>query len=158
VLDLVHALANADGGSEVKDDVDAAQCPMEIVSVAHVTDDQLDIILEIGGSLPRRTVDLRIEIVEGAHAVSGLQQFVGQVRRDESGTSRDQDLLRHSLTSRRTQRSNRIRRDAADAYDVKQGRGAGVSERSRWVRDAVQTPFLTSPAATYFRFILMYHI
>src|SRR3954466_10035071 len=95
VFDFVHALTDANRRGEVIHNIDAAERAVEIVRIAHVTDDKLDVVGEIRG--PRRAcaVHLSIEIVERADAIATSQQFVSQMRRDEAGTSGDQDLSRH---------------------------------------------------------------
>ena len=92
-LDLVHRLADADGGGEVVDGVDALERAPDGLVVADVADLELDGRVEVLRSLPVR-VDLRIEVVEGPNLVPLREQPVGQMRADEAGTAGDQDLHR----------------------------------------------------------------
>ena len=50
--DLVHRLADADGGREVEDHIDAGEDFAQAVGIAHVADDQLDLGREIVRAAP----------------------------------------------------------------------------------------------------------
>ena len=89
-LDLVHRLADADGGGEVVDGVDALERAPDGLVVADVADLELDRRVEVVRPLPVR-VDLRIEVVERPNLVPLREQPVGQVRADEAGAAGDQD-------------------------------------------------------------------
>ncbi len=70
---LVHALADPDHRSEVKDGVDAVERTAHGVRIAHVTDLQLDVVGEI--ARPAAVgVHLLGQHVEHAHAVAACEQ------------------------------------------------------------------------------------
>jgi hypothetical protein len=87
VSDLVHGLADADGGSEVEDDVDVANRVTQAIDVADIGAYELDIIRQAvratGG------MDLRSEVVVDANGIAATKQRVDQVRTDEPGASGD---------------------------------------------------------------------
>ena len=85
-------LADADGGGEVIHRVDAVERASDRIRVAHVAAEQLDVGVKIRGPPGIGAVHLRRQIVERADAMSVPQQFVGEMRPDEAGAARDQDL------------------------------------------------------------------
>ena len=84
------------------DGVDAAQEVPQKVLVADVTLVELDLGAQVGGR--RTSVDRRRERVEDDHLVTELEETVGGVGADETGTAGHQDLhrrwRRRSATSR----------------------------------------------------------
>ncbi len=89
---LVHALADSDPGREMDDGVDPVDRAADDVGVAHVAGNQLDVSVQIVGPLGA-VVHLLDEAVEHAHAVSGSDELVGEVRADEAGSAGDEDAL-----------------------------------------------------------------
>jgi hypothetical protein len=75
--------------------VDAAQRSTDDVFVAHIADDQFDGSIEIRRAQTIRPVHLRNEAVEDANVVSRGQQFVGEVRADETRATSDQYSFAH---------------------------------------------------------------
>ena len=61
---------DADRRREVVDGVDAVGARAAPRSVAHVADDQLDVVVQVRGALRVGPVHLRREAVERAHAVA----------------------------------------------------------------------------------------
>ncbi len=57
--DLIHALADADRGREVVDRVDILQCSRHGFPIAHVADDQFDIVREVVRPLRVLAMNLR---------------------------------------------------------------------------------------------------
>ena len=90
-LDLVHRLADADGGGEMDDVVDALERRADRVVVAHVADLELDGGIEVAGP-GTAGMHLRVEVVERAHAVAAGQQRIAEVGTDESGTAGDEHM------------------------------------------------------------------
>ena len=88
-LDLVHRLADTDGGGEMHESIDALQCPLHGVAVADVALDPFDIGSQIVGPA---VVNLGIERVEHPHVVAGRKQAIDEMRADEAGATCDQDM------------------------------------------------------------------
>src|SRR3954469_15587870 len=97
MFDLVHALADADAGSEMKDGIDAVERAAEGRAVAHVAHDEVGVWMKIGRTRGV-AVHLRIQNVEHSYAVSARDEVVGEMRADEARAARDQDL--HASVSR----------------------------------------------------------
>ena len=96
--ELVHALPDADARREVDDRVDTPQRLAHDAGVAHVSDDELHVRIEV--RRPRvRPVHLLDEAVEGADAVAVRKELVRQVRPDEAGAASDQDQLSQIASS-----------------------------------------------------------
>ena len=73
------------------DRLDAVERPTDRVAVAHVTGVQLDVGVQIGGTLAV-AVHLTVEVVERAHLVAVGEQPVGEMRSDEAGAAGNQNL------------------------------------------------------------------
>src|SRR5438552_17060713 len=86
---LIHALPDANGGRQMKNNLDTAEGAVNRASIPDVAFQELG----FGGKMwgPRdRAVHLRIEFIEHPDNMAGLQQMVGQMRTDESCASNDQ--------------------------------------------------------------------
>jgi hypothetical protein len=72
-------LANANLRGEMDDGIDSIERAADLIPVAHVTDQNLDLRVEISRKLTRRAMNLRIEIVENANRVSLTDKLIGDV-------------------------------------------------------------------------------
>ena len=70
--DLVHRLADADGGGEVDDAIDTRERAIGGLAVADVADDQLDPVRQLGIGA---AVDLLLEAVEHDDLVAALDEL-----------------------------------------------------------------------------------
>src|SRR5204863_10035799 len=108
---------------EVHHGVDTVQGPVHRVAVAHVARLEIDVGIEITGPIAAR-VDLRIEVVEGAHLMAVHEEPVGQVRADEAGAPCDQRF--HGA---REATAGRVL--TSDSGSLSDRRGAGAASRER---------------------------
>ena len=99
MLDLVHALADTDGGCEMENGVDALERAANGGAIAHVADEQLDVHGEILRAPAVLSVDLRRQAIERAHRVAAREQLVGKMGPYETGSAGNQDSLRRHLPS-----------------------------------------------------------
>jgi hypothetical protein len=92
-FNLIHALADADGGGEVIDRVDAAQSAAHGAFIAHIAAHDLD----VGMKVFRRVVamDLRDQGIEHAHPAPLAQQLVGEMGTDKAGAAGDENAPAH---------------------------------------------------------------
>jgi hypothetical protein len=98
VLDVVHALADADSGGHVANEVGPLQGLTQLLAVTHVARQEFGVVSEID-RLAALAVHLRVETIEHPDAVAGAQQLLCEVRPDEAGTPDDQRGLRHKPPS-----------------------------------------------------------
>ena len=92
MLDLIHALADADRSRQMRHHVDPGKCLAELVAITNIAGDQLGLGIQISRSFAV-LVDLRVETIENPHPVSGAQKLSGEVRPDETGAPDDQYRL-----------------------------------------------------------------
>ncbi len=97
--DLVHALSDSHQSGEVKNCIDALQGAGDVVLVANVSDDQVDIGIEIFWRGAARAMNLRRQNIEGTDLVTMFEQFVGQMRTNETGPAGDQNAFAHASPS-----------------------------------------------------------
>src|SRR5687767_13940947 len=93
--DLVHALTDADNGNQVVNGVNIFQRFLHSGGIADVPDLKLDFSVQISRLLPRRTMHLCTKVVKHPYAVTVIQEFIGEVLTDESGTTGNQNELLH---------------------------------------------------------------
>jgi hypothetical protein len=79
MVDLVHALSDADRRSEVIHGVDTGQRSPDGKAIPHVSFDELHFLAEVWRTRRAGPVDLRREIVERAHAVAASEELIGYV-------------------------------------------------------------------------------
>jgi hypothetical protein len=93
-VDRIHALPDANLGSEVDNAVDTSQSPGQDIRIPYVAHDHLDLAFE---SLGRGTaaVDLLDEAVDDADAMATGQTGSRHISADEAGPSCDEDKFCH---------------------------------------------------------------
>jgi hypothetical protein len=96
-LDLVHALANADGRSEMINRVDAAERAMNGRMIAEVATQQFDIRIKIIRIAV--AMDLADERIDNPDVVTAAQERIAKMRPDKPGAAGYQNLPAHEKNS-----------------------------------------------------------
>ena len=93
-VDRVHALPDANLGSEMDDAAGAPQSPGQDIRIPYVAHDHIDVTIE---SLGRGTaaVDLLDEAVDDADAMTMGQTGSRHISADEAGSTCDEDKFCH---------------------------------------------------------------
>jgi hypothetical protein len=81
-------LPDAHRSGEVEDGFDAAECSRGNLLIAHVSDDQLDVGMQVRRAAAGR-MNLPIERIEHANAVAARDQRIGNMRTDEARAAGD---------------------------------------------------------------------
>src|SRR5207247_4063 len=77
---LIHALANTHGCSEVKHRRHAMQCLTYCVGMTNVLTDKFNLWMQVRGALLLHAVYLRGEHIQNAHLVTICEQFISEMR------------------------------------------------------------------------------
>src|SRR5581483_1741148 len=95
VSDLIHALADTHQGGKVEHGVHALEGADELPGVADIAVEQLDLGVEVIGASAGGSMDLRGKAVENAYVITLGEQFIREVRANETGASRYQNSFVH---------------------------------------------------------------
>jgi hypothetical protein len=79
----------------VHDAFDATQRLAQRSAVLNVAAHELDVGRKVGRRTVREAVDLRRAVVEDAHCIACVEEFIGEMRADEPCSTGDQDSTRH---------------------------------------------------------------
>jgi hypothetical protein len=90
-MDVVHALSDTDGCSEVEDSRSTLERTVYRGWVANVTDVEVDLVCEVPRTLPLFAMHLRHQVVERANGVAVREELVSQMRTDETSASSDEN-------------------------------------------------------------------
>jgi hypothetical protein len=81
----------------VVDRVYAVERRLDRIPIADVAHDELDLQAEVVRATALRAMYLRCEVIERPDAMALAQEFVGDMRADEPGSTGDEDVtMRHN--------------------------------------------------------------
>ncbi|CCE11292.1 hypothetical protein BRAS3843_660100 [Bradyrhizobium sp. STM 3843] len=91
VVDVVHALADADHCGEVQNHIGSAQCAFDSEGISDISDNEFGVLAQVAGPVAFGPMNLRREIIEDPNIISRAEQLIGGVRADEPSSSGNQD-------------------------------------------------------------------
>jgi hypothetical protein len=97
VLDLIHALSDADGCAQMINGVNFIQSVFNNPPVSEIAAEKLNIGIQIFRPPPFRAMHLRAQNVEDSHAMPMGYKLVCQMRTDEASSAGDQDSMHNAL-------------------------------------------------------------
>jgi hypothetical protein len=92
VVDLIHALADANRSGQVVHHVNTLERALHRPRLAHIADDQFDRGMQVGRASGAGSMDLRRERVQRADLVAAVNQIVSEVGSDEPGATGNQNV------------------------------------------------------------------
>ncbi len=95
IADFIHALSHSHTGGEVKDGIDPLHCIPYIGGVPDIPFQPFGVTIQIVRPAGLGSVHLFQQIVQYPDLIVMPDQFVRQMGTDETGPSRDEDLLLH---------------------------------------------------------------